>query len=455
VPSLNVWMNGELVGEWAVVRSGTSVLRYAESWVESPRARALSLSLPLTADREVRGPAVDHYFDNLLPDNADIRRRIRERFNLRTMQAFDLLEAIGRDCVGAVQLLPLSREPVGWNHINVQPLSETGVEKLLRSVTAPPPLGARDDASDESFRISIAGAQEKTALLSMAGAWFRPLGATPTTHILKLPLGIIGNFRGDFSESVENEWLCARLLREFGIPVADTQIATFGSQKALVVTRFDRRWIGVASDAVGQKGFVPPKEVWIARLPQEDFCQATGRPPTQRYESDRGPGIDEILGILANSEQPDRDRTNFVLAQFAFSLFAATDGHGKNFSIHHHVGGKFELTPLYDVLSAWPIIGKGAHRLQIQDAKLAMALPGRTRHYRIKDIQARHWHALAQRTGITGLWAGMLNFVESAEDVIRRVERDLPNNFPERVFGKITNGLRRQAQNFLKFAPPR
>jgi serine/threonine-protein kinase HipA len=453
VPSLNVWMNGELVGDWTTLRSGTAIFRYAESWVKSSRARALSLSLPITADREVRGPTVDHYFDNLLPDNPDIRRRIRERFKLRTTQAFDLLEAIGRDCAGAVQLLPPSLEPAGWAHINAQPLSEADVEKLLRSVTAPPSLGAREDASGEDFRISIAGAQEKTALLSMGGAWYRPLGATPTTHILKLPLGVIGNFRGDFSDSVENEWLCAQLLREFGLPVADTRMATFGRQKALVVTRFDRRWIGADQNAVAQRGFVPAKKVWIARLPQEDFCQATGRPPTRRYESDGGPSIEEILGILANSDEADRDRTHCVLAQLAFWLFAATDGHGKNFSIHHRVGGRFELTPLYDVISAWPVIGKGANQLPMQDAKLAMALPGRTRHYRISDIQARHWHALAQRTAVAGLWAEMRNFVESAEEAIRRVERVLPNDFPERVIGRVATGLRRQAQNFLSSAP--
>jgi len=176
MPSLNVWMNGELVGDWTTLRSGAAVFRYAETWAESRRARALSLSLPLTANREVRGPAVDYYFDNLLPDNPDIRNRIRERFKLRSTQAFDLLEAIGRDCVGAVQLLPPNREPVGWDRVSVQPLSDSDIERLLRSVTAPPPLGRREDDADEDFRISIAGAQEKTALLSMGGAWFRPRG---------------------------------------------------------------------------------------------------------------------------------------------------------------------------------------------------------------------------------------------------------------------------------------
>ena len=95
-------MNGELVGEWTTLRTGTPLFRYTTAWSQSPRARALSLSMPITADLEVRGTVVDNYFDNLLPENPAIRRRIRERFGTRSTQAFDLLEAIGRDCVGAV-----------------------------------------------------------------------------------------------------------------------------------------------------------------------------------------------------------------------------------------------------------------------------------------------------------------------------------------------------------------
>lgn len=101
MPTLNVWMNGELVAEWTTGRTGTPILRYEESWTQSPRARALSLSLPITPDREIRGSVVDNYFDNLLPDNPDIRRRIRQRYGLKSTAAFDLLEEIGRDCVAA------------------------------------------------------------------------------------------------------------------------------------------------------------------------------------------------------------------------------------------------------------------------------------------------------------------------------------------------------------------
>jgi serine/threonine-protein kinase HipA len=445
--SLIVWMNGERVGEWGTLRGGSPFFRYEQSWADSPRARALSLSLPLTVDLEVRGTQVEYYFDNLLPDSADIRRRIRTRFKTPSSDAFDLLTAIGRDCVGAVQLLPPDEEPIGWDHIDAVPLTEDDVEKTLREVTAATPLG-HDEQDD--LRISLAGAQEKTALLSMAGAWFRPRRATPTTHILKLPLGIIGGFRGDFSDSIENEWFCAQFLRQMDLAVADSKIATFGEQRALAVTRFDRRWIGTDEAAVRRRRFTPKKGIWIARLPQEDFCQATGRPQTEKYEADGGPSIAEGLSLLANSENARTDQTNFVLAQLAFWLLAATDGHGKNFSLYHRPGSTYGMTPLYDVLSAWPIIGHGKNQLPIEKAKLAMALRGKRAHYRLNEITTRHWQALAEQTGIRGLWEHMQSFVEAAGSALDRVEKLLPRAFPERVFTTIRAGVRHQAQRFAQ-----
>src|ERR1700704_645347 len=152
-------MNGERVGERGTLRgAATPFFRYEESWANSPHGRALSLSLPVTVDREVRGPAVEYYFDNLLPDSAEIRRRIRTRFKTRSSDAFDLLTAIGRDCVGAVQLLPPNEEPSGWDRVDAVPLTQKEVEQILRAVTNPTSFG-RDE--DDEFRISLAGAQEK------------------------------------------------------------------------------------------------------------------------------------------------------------------------------------------------------------------------------------------------------------------------------------------------------
>lgn len=439
-------MNGEMVGEWATLRGGTPIFRYAQSWVESPRARALSLSLPVTADLELRGAPVENYFDNLLPDNPDIRRRIRKRFQTPSSNTFDLLTAIGRDCVGAVQLLPLSETPDGWNRVEAETLTEEGVERALRAVTSATPIGRDEEAE---FRISLAGAQEKTALLGMAGKWFRPLHATPTTHILKLPLGVIGGFQGNFSDSLENEWLCAQILSALKLPVADSAIATFGEQRVLVVTRFDRRWIGIAAEgAEKRKQFSPTTGTWIARLPQEDFCQATARPSSAKYEADGGPSISACLGILATSEHSILDRTNFVLAQLTFWLLAATDGHGKNFSIHHEAGGAFSMTPLYDVLSAWPIIGHAKNQLAIEKAKLAMAVRGRNAHYRLNEIQPRHWCALAENTGLPEMWTAMQEHVEAIGPAIDKLEAKLPNGFPDRVFKTIRDGVRRQVRSF-------
>jgi len=446
--SLIVWMNGERVGEWGTLRGGrTPFFRYEESWANAPHGRALSLSLPLTVDREVRGPAVEYYFDNLLPDSPAIRSRIRTRFKTRSADAFDLLVAIGRDCVGAVQLLPPNVEPLGFDHIDAAPLTEAEIEQALHDVTMTTPL---TDEEQDDFRISLAGAQEKTALLHMAGRWFRPHHATPTTHILKLPLGIIGGFRGDFSDSVENEWLCAQVLRELELPVAAAAIARFGDQRALVVTRFDRRWIGVDPLEVQKKSFRPSKGTWIARLPQEDLCQAMGLPHTLRYEADGGPSISDALALLANSEHPAQDQTTFVLAQLAFWLLAATDGHGKNFSLHQEAGGTYRLTPLYDVLSVWPIVGHGKNQLAPEKANLAMSLRGRRAHYRLNEITGRHWHELAGRTGVPGLWARMQSFVESAPEAFDRLEKRLPRAFPERVYATIRHGIRAQGRRFAE-----
>jgi serine/threonine-protein kinase HipA len=282
----------------------------------------------------------------------------------------------------------------------------------------------------------------------MAGKWFRPTGATPTTHILKLPLGVVGNVQGDFSDSVENEWLCGQLLRELGLPVAESEIARFGEQRVLVVTRFDRRWSGITAQEVQRRSFKPTRRTWIARLPQEDLCQASGLPPTKRYEAEGGPSIQSSLRILAGSTNPDQDQTNFLLAQLSFWLLAATDGHGKNFSIFHQRGGSYGLTPLYDVLSAWPVIGHGKNELPLERAKLAMAVRGRRPHYRIDEITGRHWRELAERSAATDLWTRMQALVAEMPAALERVEARLPQEFPQRVYTRTRAGVLSQARRF-------
>jgi serine/threonine-protein kinase HipA len=216
VSTLGVWMNGRYVGAWHQIRGGRDRFNYDKDWISDPQSRALSLSLPMTSDAAITSDAVGFYFDNLLPDSQSIRDRIRARFATHSASTFDLLEAIGRDCVGAVQLLPEGEEPRGWDRLEVQRLKPKEIGAVLRSVpTSSAPLLSGSDSRDD-FRVSLAGAQEKTALTKIGRHWYKPLGATPTTHILKLPLGLVGNRRLDLSHSIENEWLCATLLEDCG-----------------------------------------------------------------------------------------------------------------------------------------------------------------------------------------------------------------------------------------------
>ena len=139
-----------------------------------------------------------------------------------------------------------------------------------------------------------------------------------------------------------------------------------------------------------------------------------------------------------------------MLAQLAFWLLAATDGHGKNFSLHHGTGGTYAMTPLYDVLSAWPSIRHGKNQLAIEKAKLAMSLRGRRAHYRLNEITARHWQELAGRAGVRDLWNRMQSLVESAPAALERVEKRLPRAFPERVYATIRDGVRGQVRRFTQ-----
>lgn len=446
--ALQVWMNGVAVGVWTTTRSGTPAFLYEKEWVVSPASRVLSLSLPMTSTREIRGEVVNNYFDNLLPDSPAIRKRLGNRFKLRSAEAFDLLAAIGRDCVGAVQLLPEGAEPIGWNRIEAQPMSEEDIERHLRATTSSTPFGPND--AEDDYRISIAGAQEKTALLRVGNGWYRPHGATPTTHIIKLPLGLVGNMRADMSQSVENEWLCAEIVREMGLPIARTEMASFGKQRALVVERFDRRWQGIDALEVARPHVALPKSAWIARLPQEDLCQALGLASARKYQSDGGPGIEDSLRLLAHGANAAGDRAGFIQAQFVFWLMAATDGHAKNFSISHRRGGAFGLTPLYDVLSAWPIIGKGPSQVPYQRAKLAMAVRGKSAHYKLGEIWARHWQELARRSGLPGLWEQLQAMAGTVGEVLQRVEGRLPADFPGSIWEKTAAGLQRHAEQLLR-----
>jgi serine/threonine-protein kinase HipA len=427
---LTIWMNGQRVGQWSNTTSRAQVFTYDPTWHASAEARPLSLSMPFVAgNRPFRGGVVEAYFDNLLPDSDAIRKRIAERLRATGTDAFSLLREIGRDCVGAIQVLPEGETPTDVFSIQARPLDDDGVARALKSAAGVAALGQRND---DDFRISLAGAQEKTALLRDGDRWCMPLGSTPTTHIFKLPLGRVGNMSADMSGSVENEWLCSKILEDFGIPVAHCDMGIFDKQKALIVERFDRR---LADDGS-----------WWVRLPQEDMCQALGISPLRKYEADGGPGMADIFQLLDGSTQAQEDRRQFFRALVLFWMLAAPDGHAKNFSLRIDAGGRYRMTPLYDVLSAWPVSGRGPHQFDYRKLKMAMAVRTTNAHYKFYEVRRRHWKALAARHGMGAQADGLLDDMATrANNVADRVGRLLPGGFPERIATAIFKGLRESA----------
>jgi len=419
-PTLDVRMNGRLVGFLRKESSGAIEFRYDRSWTAWESSIPVSSSMPLREERYA-GVVPMAFFENLLPDAREVRVALATRMQAGGTDAYGLLAAIGRDCVGALQFLPAGANPGPVGEVDGRVVDEAAIAGIIRGLTNAP-LGA---GIDPEFRISLAGAQEKTALLRSGGRWLVPHGTTATTHILKPAIGIR---RGglDLTQSVENEYLCLRLVGAFGLPVAAAEMANFEDQRVLVVERFDRRWM---------------QDGRLLRLPQEDLCQALGVPVSKKYESDGGPGIAAVVRHLGASDDPEGDRCLFLKAQFVFWALGATDGHAKNFSQFLKPGGRFALAPLYDVMSGQPNVDVG--EIPRNRFKLAMAV-GRNRHYGVERIVARHF---VETAGLCGLpeadTTAMIEMVSAqAPAVLDEVLGSLPEGFPGALAASVVRGVR-------------
>ncbi|ABF39161.1 HipA-like protein [Candidatus Koribacter versatilis Ellin345] len=418
---LNVFINSRRVGVLRRESSGAVEFRYSDEWLAWAHAFPISLSLPMRPEKYVGAPVLA-VLENLLPDNEAILRRVAERVHANGTDAYNLLSAIGRDCVGALQFRPEDTQPGPAGVVDGEELEGHGIEQLLANLTRAP-LGL---TTDDDFRISIAGAQEKTALLRWNDRWWKPLGATATTHIFKRPIGMAHNI--DLSDSVENEYLCLRLTKALGIPVANAEIEQFGKQKALVIERFDRLWTS---------------DKRLLRIPQEDCCQAFSMPPTKKYEAEGGPGAVKILTLLNASDTPTDDQKMFLKALITFWLLGAIDGHAKNFSIRIAEGGRFQLSPLYDIVSGQPAVAAGS--IRHNQFKLAMAV-GKNRQYVVNSIAPRHFAETAAQAGVGRVVVeeAMQELHSAAVKNVSHVFKDLPSKFPMKMAEAVQKGFDRR-----------
>ena len=360
---LDVWHEGRLVGYlWrdAYNRMG---FRYDAAWLDD--GFRLSVRLPLQVEPFPPEEAVAHFFfANLLPEG-----RARERL-ARTRRLsdddFTLLREFGGDCAGALSILPVEAEPP--TTADYEPLSEDGLHQLVlqhgraayaRRETGPQP------------RLSLAGAQDKCPVYLREGHYALPMGAAPSSHILKFQVD-------DFANVPLYEAFMNRLAEAVGLAVPETFLDAVRDERFLVVGRFDRRW---------------EDDGTVRRLHQEDLRQALG-PETFRgkYEAEGGPDFAACARLVRTaSEDPVTDLQALVRWQVFNVLAGNSDGHAKNLALVQVEPGtdRWRLAPFYDLVCT--------RAIERVETRLAMSVGGEFEPARVTED---HWQALARDSGL-------------------------------------------------------
>jgi serine/threonine-protein kinase HipA len=217
------------------------------------------------------------------------------------------------------------------------------------------------------LRLSLAGAQDKLPLVFRNGRFSLPLGNTPSTHILKPEPERFPGLAG-------NEFFCLKLAAAIGLNAVPIEFRTIGSKPCVLVKRYDRREHSTSQ---------------VARVHQEDFCQALGKQPGRKYQDEGGSTVAESVALLRNwSTVPVMDIRGFVDGLVFNLLVGNADAHGKNYSMIYEKGGR-RLAPLYDLVCtlAWPELSRN----------LAMRI-GTARH--INEVNTGHWRKMSIKAGL-------------------------------------------------------
>ena len=358
---LDVWWEGRHVGRLTQDRHGDLGFVYAADWLGQEDAPALSASLPKRempySRRECRP-----FFGGLLPEEGQ-RDAAAQVLGVSSGNDFALLDRLGGDVAGALQLLPPGESPTApAPSLRPQPLDEAGLIRVLDTLPVRPLL-----AGEGGLRLSLAGAQSKLPVVVVNGAVALPVPAVPTTHILKPP---IARFLG----TTENEAFVMRLAAAAGLDVAPVEAHVVRDRTFLLIERYDR---SAGADGIAR------------RIHQEDFCQALAVAPELKYASEGGPTFKDCFATLRRvASRPAVDVLK-LLDAVIFNLIAGNaDAHGKNFSFLYDETGP-RLAPFYDLLAtvAYPELS----------SRLAMKIGKRAT---LADMNARAWAAFAADAGL-------------------------------------------------------
>lgn len=359
--ALSVWWDGTLVGALRLDQHGDLGFVYDQTWLDDPARPPISQSLSKRAEvfnrRETRP-----FFAGLLPEEAQ-REAIARNLGISAANDFRLLEALGGDVAGALTLLPEGETPPAELEISAaNPLSDDELVEILDTLPKRPMLAGRD-----GLRLSLAGAQQKLPVVLVNGRIALPQPGQPTTHILKPP---IARFPG----TTENEAFAMRLAAAVGSKVAAVEPRSVAGRGFLLVERYDRE---IETDGR------------IRRLHQEDFCQALGIPPENKYASEGGPIFKDCFDLVRRACTAPAPSVLALLDAAIFNVILGNaDAHGKNFSLLY-ANGTVSLTPLYDLLctTAYPELSE----------KFAMRIAKRAT---LEEFRPDTWEKFAESVGV-------------------------------------------------------
>lgn len=357
---------------------GSASFTYDEEWRSRSSSTPLSVSMPTTARRHPQ-ETIEPFLWNLLPDNDRVLTRWARQFAVTTSHPYGLIEAVGDDLPGAMTIADADAPPPASG--SVEWLTTDDVAALLSAVRADSSAWI---STDSTGQWSLAGAQPKIALLHDPDrGWGRPSGPTPTTHILKPAVA-------GLDDHDLNEHLCLDAARRLGFVAASSEVASFGTERAIVVKRYDR--------------------LGTTRLHQEDLCQALGVHPESKYQNEGGPSAGDIAALFTrvmNSGVALDTTRRFIDALLFNWLIAGSDAHAKNYSLLLQ-GDAVRLAPLYDVASALPYSD-----IHIPKIKSAMKIGS---HYKVSSINRTNWEQLAADAAIDPEWV-----IERGRDLAHRV----------------------------------
>ena len=358
--TLNIFLGEDLVGRLEQDNSGTTRFEYIQAWLDSPTAVPLSASLPLRPERFNRNETRP-FFAGVLPEE-ESRRLIAKNFGVSDKNDFELLSRLGAECAGAVSILPPGELPVAATPTYAE-ITESELAERLGQLPRRPLL-----AGEKGIRLSLAGAQGKLAVRISNGAYYLPIEGSPSTHILKPQ-------NPHYPGLVENEYFCMRLAAAAGLSAATVEIASAGRIQFLQVERFDRRLL---------------PDGRYERIHQEDFCQALGIPPEQKYQQEGGPNLKRCFELVRSvTTIPGPDLLQLFDAVVFSYLIGNCDAHGKNFSLLREKNA-IRLAPLYDLVSttAYPELA----------SEMAMKLGGERDPLR---LTGRNWGFFFDEAGIS------------------------------------------------------